>query len=167
MHHQGRATNDRPFHFADRLLEVVAQEPDGCVVMIATTERGCGSYGRLSVDPLHSIELRLFGWPRLVPGGETEVRAATEALERIGLRFDGIDWVWRRPFDPRLVPVAAHAAQRGLCEAWQLRPGGPDDQLVGFCLLDTSEVLAMAAGSVCGWCGGDCTNGAPRDHDWC
>lgn len=162
MYEEIRSIVDRPFHFADRLLEIVAQQPDGCVVMLTSTEQGCGAYGRVSIDTWNSIEVRFFGWPRLVPDDASEALHATEALERMGFRFDGTDWVWRRAFDPRLVPVAAHAAQRGLSEAWSLQPGGVDDRLVDFRLLDTSEVLSVAAGSLCAWCAGDCSGSEPH-----
>lgn len=162
MYEEIRSIVDRPFHFADRLLEIVAQQPDGCVVMLTSTEQGCGAYGRVSIDTWNSIEVRFFGWPRLVPDDASEALHATEALERMGFRFDGTDWVWRRAFDPRLVPVAAHAAQRGLSEAWSLQPGGADDRLVDFRLLDTSEVLSVAAGSLCAWCAGDCSGSEPH-----
>lgn len=157
------ATAAPPPYFADRILSIVADRPDGCVVMFASTEDGCGSYGRLSVDPWNSIEVRFFGWPRLVPDDPLEELPATETLERMGFRFDGTDWVWRRAYDPRLVPVAAHASQRGLIETWKLRPGPEGDALLTFRALDTSEVLSVAAGSLCAWCVGDCTE--QRGHD--
>lgn len=176
MHGEIHLTTDQPFHFADRMLAIVAGQPDGCVVMLSSTEGGCGSYGRLSIDPCNTVEVRFFGWPRVVPGDPLEDTVATEALERIGLRFDGTDWVWVRAYDPRLVPVAAHAAQRSISEAWNLHPGGSGEAFITFRLLDTSEVLSIAAGSLCAWCAGDCTEAMrhdiPDDHDdgsagWC
>lgn len=161
MHHENEFGSDRPddqpFHIADRLLHLVSQQPDACVVIFGSPEGGCGAYGRLGVDTWNSIEVRFFGWPRLVPGDELEEVEAVEALRRSGFRFDGTDWVWTRAYDPRLVPVAAHASQRVLAESWSIRAGCSGDSFLTLRLLDTSEVLAVAAGTLCAWCVGDCT----------
>lgn len=162
-----RDTDHRtPDHFADRILALAVDQPDGCVVMIETTEQGCGGYGRLSIDAWRTIELRLFGWPRLVPGDDEVDDAAVESLRRLGLSFDGTDWVWTQPYMAELVPVAAHAAQRAISEVWHLHPGHWTDGLVRFRLLDMSEVIAVAAGALCERCVGDCGHqGSPRLGD--
>lgn len=157
-------TVEQPLYFADRILELIAGQPDGCVVMFDSTEGGCGGYGRLAVDPDGVIELRMFGWPRLTPGAPDADVESIVPLARSGLRFDGTDWVWLHAYDPRLVPVAAHAAQRAIADGWHLLAGQWSEVFIKFRLLDPTEVASIAEGSLCAWCAGDCTEARPYDE---
>lgn len=142
---------------ADRLLEFVYANLDGVSVMIASTVEGTGAYGRLTVDPLHSTEVRLFGWPRLQLRSPQADRSAIASLLRLGfVHLDG-DWVWRSAPLPELVPVAAHAAQRALAEAWQIPPQEATPEHIRLYALDGVEIMLIASGVLCSWCAdGEC-----------
>jgi len=77
---------------ADRVLGALStSEGADAVMMLASTEEGCGGYGCVVVDPWESIEVRCFGWPRLEPGNPTVEPAAVASLLRLGFVFDGTD----------------------------------------------------------------------------
>lgn len=142
---------------ADRILLAVAVLDRGSgVILLASTEDGCGGYGRISIDPWSSIEVRMFGWPMLTPGHTDESPKAIGAMLRLGFVYDGVDWLWQRPFMPQLVPVAAHATGRALAEAWTIIGGIETSRLVEVRVLDTEVVDRMAAAETCGRCAAEC-----------
>lgn len=142
---------------ADRLLEFVYANLDGVSVMIASTVPGTGAYGRLTIDPLHSTEVRLFGWPRLQPHSPDADRSAMAALLRLGFRRDEGDWVWRVESTPALAPVAAHAAQRAMAEAWRIAPHETSSEHIRLYALDSVQIMLIASGVLCSWCAdGEC-----------
>ncbi len=142
---------------AARVLEAVSESKQTMsVVMLGSTEEGCGGYGRLVIDPWAAIEVRFFGWPMLVPGGDGERPDSSAAMRRLGFGFDGTDWVWRKSFLPQLVPVAAHVAVRAMAEAWMIGEGEADG-LVQVYPLDLGEVALIASGLACERCAAGCT----------
>lgn len=142
---------------ADRLLEYAYANLDGVSVMIASTAAGTGAYGRLTVDPLHSTEVRMFGWPRLQPQSPDADRGATASLLRLGFVLVDGDWAWRAEPRPELVPVAAHAAQRALAEAWRITPQEASPEHIRLYALDGVQIMLIASGVLCSWCAdGEC-----------
>ncbi len=141
---------------ADQMLNKLAECDDGGVLMLAATEAGCGAYGRLIFDPWSSIEVRMFGWPRLTPGHADEDTASVAAMLRLGFVYDGTDWVWERPFLAALLPVAAHAAGRALAEAWTVTDGDWTECLFAFHLLPREHVIEIADGKRCERCADSC-----------
>ncbi|MFM7252816.1 MAG: hypothetical protein ACKO27_07095 [Ilumatobacteraceae bacterium] len=125
--------------------------------MIASTVPGTGAYGRLTIDPLHSTEVRLFGWPRLQPHSPSADRSAIASLLRLGFRHDEGDWVWRSASTPALAPVAAHAAQRAMAEAWRIAPHETSPEHIRLYALDGVQIMLIASGVLCSWCAdGEC-----------
>jgi hypothetical protein len=141
---------------ADRLLSELAHHTSDAALLVSPTAPGHGAYGRLAVCPSEAIEARLFGWPRLLPGHPDEVPAAIGVMLHLGFGFDGTDWVWRRPFRPELVPVAAHALGRAMAEAWHIGAHPADERQIVVRHLADHEVAAMAAGIQCERCAHDC-----------
>lgn len=160
--HPFRPTTRDAAVLADQLLALVAQHPDGVVILLGSTRPGTGGYGQLSVDPYGELEVRLFGWPRLTPGHAQHVETATSALAHDGFEFDGRDWVWRRGYRSVLVPVAAYAAQRALADGWLVVV---EDlaSMVRPIVLDLGDLALVEAGVVCGRCIGDACMGVPHD----
>lgn len=148
-----RESRTRTTTLADRLCSIVAANPDGCSIMIASTVTGCGAYGRLTVDPQHSTEVRLFGWPRIIPDAGEAVQPAIDELRqhRFTLDDDG-DWVWRTPSRPEMVPVAAHVAQRTISAAWEIPPHEATVEHIRLYELDAAEMMLVAAGLICRRC---------------
>jgi hypothetical protein len=141
----------------DLVLELLLEDPEGAVVMLAASDPECGAYGRVTVDPGSVIEVRMFGWPRLTPGHPEEVVGAVGAVLRLGFVYDGRDWVWSKPYMPALLPVAAHAVRRALAEAWEIVNGTWSECLLHVRVLEPAEVEALAKGSACDRClDGEC-----------
>lgn len=142
--------------YTDRIIKALNDCPTGGAVMLATTEEGCGGYGRVWVDETGSIEARVFGWPMLDPGDASALNSHLETLLRLGFEWDGNDWVWTRRFRPELVPVAAHAASRALLEVWELAPGTTASRMFTVHDITADELMGMALGSTCERCVGPC-----------
>lgn len=144
--------------FAAQILTTLSEHSDGGAVMVATTEEGCGGYGRLIVEPWSFIEARMFGWPMLDPGSREVHNGHIRSMLQLGFVFDGTDWVWRRDFVPELVPVAAHAVERALLEVWQLQSGTVASRQVEIRCLTADELAGIIDGTTCDRCLGPCTH---------
>jgi hypothetical protein len=144
---------------AEQVLDQIAGAPSGCVIMLASTEEGCGAYGRVVVDPWEALDVTMFGWPKLTPGDPDEDPAAVGTMLRLGFRYDGTDWTWRRPFHPALVAVAAHAVSRALAEVWQVVGGTSSESLVWVHRLGPAHLAALTDG-----CCERCVSSCGDDH---
>jgi len=102
----------------------------GGTVLIGCSTPDIGAYGSVRFDPCDSIEVKIFGWDRLIPGSVEEHTPAIAALLRNRFVFDGYDWVWRRSFTVPMVPVAAHLLALTLIDTWDVHPGSVAESLL-------------------------------------